>query len=117
MNPKRKTRKPAKRASAKKNETLLSFTAVFSNTYFVILMFLAIIALTGILTVMMHNEIEKGYHMKKRLEQDAVRVQQNIAELEIQIAVLSRPDRIRRIATERFKMVVKVPNTEVIRVQ
>jgi cell division protein FtsL len=117
VNSKQKAKKPAKKASAKKTEIPFSFTAIFSNAYFIILMVLAIITLTGIITVMMHNEIEKGYRVKKRLEQDVVRVQQNIAELEIQIAGLSRPDRIRRIAAERFNMVVKVPNTEVIRVQ
>ncbi|HDR04770.1 MAG TPA: cell division protein FtsL [Candidatus Marinimicrobia bacterium] len=117
MNKKKKQKTPVKKSTQNKKLMPISFISIFSNGYFVVLITLAIITTTAITTIMMHNEIEYAYNVKKRLEQDLVRSQQNIAELEIEIAVLSRPDRIRRIATERFNMVVKAPNTEVIRVQ
>ncbi len=117
MTAKKKGKTVAKRTKQKTSPVPLSFTAIFSNAYFITLMVLAIVTVTAIFTIMMHNEIEEGYRVQKSLEQDLVRTQQSIAELEIEIAALSRPDRIRRIAAERFNMVVKQPNAEVIRVQ
>ena len=76
-----------------------------------------IVVISSIFKISLNNNITELHYKNDLLSRQEVNIQQNIYELESNIAHLSRPDRIRRVAKNRLNMVDPKPDLNIVTIK